>query len=239
MAKGHFVEELTWPELERYIEQQFTAILPIGAGSKEHGLHLPLATDAIQVNWLCRQIIQSHKVLVWPTLTYGYYPAFTEFPGSTSLSHQNFNLLLDDVVAAIAGNGCHLGFILNSGISTIESVDRASTKNPVFDPLHIYRGEVFQDTVQRLCQQTNGGHADEVETSLMLHIAPDSVQLSQAVDESRQSFVAGRLNRNQPELPNHTASGAMGNPTLASAAKGRLLADAMLTDVRLTLDAAL
>ena len=65
----------------------------------------------------------------------------------------------------------------------------------------------------------NGGHADELETSLMLYIAGERVLPGLAVAEDRL-FQPGPLNRNRPDAANYTASGAMGDPTLASRAKG-------------------
>ena len=85
-AARNVIENLTWDEVSRRIAQGAAAILPIGAASKQHGFHLPMNTDRVQAEWLATQIAARIDALIWPTLAYGYYPAFVEYAGSASLS---------------------------------------------------------------------------------------------------------------------------------------------------------
>ncbi|MFT5115804.1 MAG: creatinine amidohydrolase [Parasphingorhabdus sp.] len=232
MSLGQFVADLSWTDLEACIQSGHSAILPIGAQSKEHGKHLPLSTDAIQVEWVCRQLVCDYSVLIWPTIAYGYYPAFTDFPGHSSLSQQTFKLQLEEVCQSILHNGHSCCFLLNSGISTIATVDQLASSTKNIKAIHIYSGKRFQQAVKDCSTQHGGGHADEVETSIMLHIAPDKVRQELSVNESSTVFRPGPLNRHNADADNYTASGAMGNPTLATALKGQLLVAAMLEDVR-------
>lgn len=50
-AERNFVEHMKWDEVARRLEAGAAAILPIGAGAKQHGLHLPLDTDRIQAEY--------------------------------------------------------------------------------------------------------------------------------------------------------------------------------------------
>jgi Creatinine amidohydrolase len=68
---GNFIEGLTWDEVNRRIASGTAAILPIGAGAKEHGFHLPMNTDRIQAEWFATQIAGRFNALIWPTVTYG------------------------------------------------------------------------------------------------------------------------------------------------------------------------
>lgn len=61
-------------------------MLPIGAASKQHGFHLPTNTDRVQAEWLAARIADRFDALIWPTVGYGYYPAFVGYAGSISLS---------------------------------------------------------------------------------------------------------------------------------------------------------
>src|SRR5690349_16272193 len=72
----HFIERMHWDEVARRVGDGALAILPIGSAAKQHGLHLPLNTDRIQAEWLAGKVAEPINALVWPTLTYGYYPAF-------------------------------------------------------------------------------------------------------------------------------------------------------------------
>ena len=77
----HFIERMRWDEVARRIDDGAAAILPIGAAAKQHGFHLPLNTDRIQAEWLAGRLAAEFDALIWPTLSYGHYPAFVEYAG--------------------------------------------------------------------------------------------------------------------------------------------------------------
>ncbi|NIO42324.1 MAG: creatininase family protein, partial [Burkholderiales bacterium] len=77
-TKGVWVARISWPEVQTRIDAGAAALLPIGAGSKEHGPHLPLQSDQLQAEWLADQLLQRFPLLAWPVVTYGYYPAFVD-----------------------------------------------------------------------------------------------------------------------------------------------------------------
>ncbi len=85
-----------------------------------------------------------------------------------------------------------------------------------------------------LREQTWGSHADEVETSLMLYIAPDVVDLARAVDDGADGD--GRLTRT-PGPGIHSPSGVYGQATLASAIKGEVVARVLLEHALVQIDA--
>ena len=121
----HFIERMHWDEVARRIGDGAVAILPIGAAAKQHGFHLPLNTDRIQAEWLAGRMAEKIEGLIWPTLTYGHYPAFVEYAGSSSLSISTFEALVREVAGQILGSGCAKLHVLNTGISTLAPVDRA------------------------------------------------------------------------------------------------------------------
>jgi len=95
---GRWVAHIPWPEVQERLDAGAVAVLPVGAGAKEHGRHLPMGTDCLQAEWLADRLVEQTDVLVWPVVTYGHYPAFVEYPGSCSLPADLFSAL----VAAIA-----------------------------------------------------------------------------------------------------------------------------------------
>ena len=220
------VAKLTWDRLET-LARQTIGLLPVGAACKEHGYHLPLGTDAAQVQWLCSELAKRTEVLVWPTVHYGYYPAFREFPGSPSVDRDCFEHTLIQVLNSMERSGHRCCIIVNSGISTINSVERVCHHR--HHPWHIYSGAHYRQTGAELAEQNHGGHADELETSLMLYIARETVNQSAAVPVDKP-FTPGILNRSQLAELNYTPSGGMGNPSLGTESKGRRLAEAMLED---------
>jgi hypothetical protein len=83
--RGILLEDLTWVEAEKILTPDTVVVIPLGAESKEHGPHLKLNNDWLMAEYLKRAILLRADVVVAPTLNYGYYPAFLDYPGSTSL----------------------------------------------------------------------------------------------------------------------------------------------------------
>jgi len=230
----HFIERLTWDEVNRRIEDGAPAILPIGAAAKQHGFHLPLNTDRLQAEWLAAGMAATIDALIWPTLTYGHYPAFVGYAGNCSLSAATFEKLVHEVAAAILGNGCRKLLLLNTGISTLAPVDRALARLDAARVKHVWThgGPRYPLVVKQLSQQGHGSHADELETSLMLALAPHLVDMARA--EASPAVTAdtpGPLTPSDQDSPNYSRSGSYGDPTLATPAKGEMLLAAILDDL--------
>ena len=92
-----------------------------------------------------------------------------------------------------------------------------------FDYLDLDRA--LRDLPPDLLEQQHGSHADETETSLMLHIAPQVVDMSRAVDDGSEG--EGRLSRERGQGI-WSPSGVYGQARLASVEKGRQIAAALL-----------
>jgi len=210
-----------------------TAILPVGAECKEHGPHLPMNTDYLQARWLAASVVRQAGVVVWPVLGYGYYPGFVDYPGSCSLSRETFSAAVGDILNGIGRAGARRMRILNTGLSTIDPLQQAVTQAVGFDNillLNVYDGRHYRAAVLELQQQACGGHADELETSIMLAIDPDRVDMSKAV-ACIDRPIRGPFSRSDPQAPNYSPSGVYGDPTLASAGKGQRLLNAMVADI--------
>ena len=233
-TRRNFIEQLSWDEVSRRIKNGAAAILPIGAGAKEHGFHLPLNTDRIQAEWLAAQIAERTGALIWPTVAYGYYPAFVEYAGGASLSASVFESMVEEIVTAIVGYGCTALFVLNTGLSTRAPVDRALARLGADSVLHlkIHEGARYRRAAAELAEQRHGSHADEIETSLMLALAPHLVDMSRAEASPTAKYEApGPLTPSNTSSANYSRSGSYGDPTLATAAKGEVLLAAMVEDI--------
>ena len=119
------VAGLTWDRVKARLQAGATAILPIGAGAKEHGLHMPMATDQIFAEYFSRALAERIDALIWPALTYGFYPAFTAYAGSVSLSRKVFAVTVREVADALLAFGAIRVLVLDTGLSTIEPVEAA------------------------------------------------------------------------------------------------------------------
>ena len=124
--------------------------------------------------------------------------------------------------------------MLNTGISTLAPVDRALTRLDVgrVKHLRIYGGPRYRGVARQLTEQGHGSHADELETSLMLALAPQLVDMARAeASPTRKQQTPGALTPSDPDSPNYSRSGSYGDPTLATSAKGEVLLAAMLDDL--------
>lgn len=230
----NFIERLTWDEVARRIAEGAAAILPIGAAAKQHGFHLPLNTDRIQAERFAAKLAERIDALVWPVLSYGYYPAFTEYAGSSSLSASTFEAVVHEIATGILDHGCQNLLVLNTGISTLAPVERALARLDAVKVLHlrIYEGPRYRRAAEALAAQSHGSHADELETSLMLALAPQLVDMARAeASPPRKHEAPGRLTPSDKNSPNYSRSGSYGDPTLATPAKGEILLAAILDDL--------
>jgi creatinine amidohydrolase len=234
MGVESFIERLTWDEVARRIGDGAAAILPIGAAAKEHGFHLPMNTDQIQAEWLAAKMTDRFDALIWPTVSYGHYPAFAEYAGSTGLSASLFENLIEEIATVMVGFGCRALFVLDTGVSTQMPIDRALVRvgaNHV-KHLRVYDGPHYRRAAAEVTEQSHGSHADELETAVMLALAPDLVNMARAEASPKVTHeTPGRLTPTNTGSPNYSRSGSYGDPTLATRAKGEVLLAAITDDL--------
>jgi creatinine amidohydrolase len=222
----HEVAGLTWEQVRDRLAAGAAAILPIGAGAKQHGLHMPMATDQVFAEYFARTLARRIDALIWPTLTYGAYPAFVFYAGSVSLSDDAFRTVVTEIADALIGFGARRVLILDTGLSTLRPVAAAIDASPNSSSirhLKVFAGPRFLDTVREIGEQPYGTHADEIETSLMLAIAPQLVDMPRAAPSpvSPKGPSPGVLTPDDAASPNYAPSGSFGDPTLASAPRAR------------------
>jgi creatinine amidohydrolase len=225
------IENMTWAEVASAQKDNKVVIIPLGAAAKEHGLHLPLNNDFIMANYLRDRVLEKlDHALALPTINYNYYPAFLEYPGSTSLSLQASQETVSDICRSLAKQGFKKFYVLNTGFSTIKALE-ASKKELAKENInmdYLVATDFFDSPlIEKLQQQKRGSHADEIETSMMLYIAPQIVRMEKAVrDDNPKAEIPGPLTRN----PNtgkgiYSPTGAWGDPTLATREKSKIITD--------------
>ncbi|MBT8437293.1 MAG: creatininase family protein [Gammaproteobacteria bacterium] len=226
MECGVKLETLSWIEAERCFENDPVVVIPLGAAAKEHGPHLPLNNDAIIATWMAEQIMQRLPVVVAPLINASFYPAFIEYPGSISLRRETARDVIVDTCISLANFGLSRFYVVNTGLSTLRPL--AEAKQALSQGItleYLDLDEALQTLPDDLLEQQYGSHADEHETSLMLHIAPEVVDMSLAVDDGGQG--EGRLTRSKGQ-GTWSPSGVFGQATLATPAKGQVIAQVLL-----------
>ncbi len=221
---GVLLEDLTWQEAERALTPDTIVVIPIGAESKEHGPHLKLNNDWLMAEYLKREVLKRENVVVAPTVNYHYYPAFLEYPGSTSLRLETARDLIVDICRSLARFGPRRFYALNTGVSTVRALrpaaDALAAEGIALRFTDILK--VNEAAENRVRQEEGGTHADEIETSMMLFIAPASVDMKKAVKDYHPSGKGG-LSRRPDGAGDYSASGVFGDATLATRRKGEIL----------------
>lgn len=232
---GVWLQDLSWPEAKTRIDSGAVIIVPIGAAAKEHAHHLPLKTDYLLARELADRVRQQLPVVVAPIISFGYFPAFIRYPGSQHLRADTFIALLTDVLGKFVRDGAERLAVINTGVST-EAPVRIAVRD-LYETtgvrVHVADIRSLGRRSEQGLEQALGGHADEGETSMILAIEPDSVRMDAAATDYGKMLDAPATVFYQPTVfsgdPNagidYSATGARGDPTLASAAKGeRILA---------------
>ena len=236
---GVVLEQLAWPEAERQLTADTIVVLPVGAGAKEHGPHLRLRNDLTLADYLTRRVIAASPVVVAPTIPYHFYPAFLEYPGSTSLAFATSRDMTADIVRSLARPGPRRFYVLNTGISTLRPLEAAAKLLAADGILLRYTNldTLTAQAVRSVQQQPGGTHADEIETSMMLYIDPSVVDMTKAVrDYVPAAPGAFRLTRSPSPTGTYSRSGTWGDATLATREKGRVVVEALVSGILADID---
>jgi creatinine amidohydrolase len=214
------------------------AVLPFGA-TEPHNLHMPYGTDTLQVEEIgsraCeRAFRKGAEVLLLPAMPFGVNTNHLQIPGGLALSVTPTTLLklLEDIVDSLQRQGVRKLLLLNG--------HGGNELKPLMRELH-HRTKVFLclcdwykiavDVYPGLFQQP-GEHADEVETSLGLAFFPDLVKLDQAGQGQAKPTRFEAINKGCISItrPWHlvTEDTGMGDPSAATAEKGRKLMDVLV-----------
>jgi len=228
---GVLLDDLTWQQAEKALTRQSIVVIPLGAGSKEHGPHLKLSNDFIMAEYLKRRVADASDVVVAPTVNYSFYPAFLSYPGSTSLNMETARDMVVQICRTLSAYGPRKFYVLNTGISTIVPLRQAAAILATdsitmrFADLSLLLGDVEK----QVSKQEGGTHADEIETSMMLYMAPASVDMSKAVKDFHPS--RGRLVRDSTQAGTYSPSGIWGDATLATREKGEKVTEALVAGI--------
>ena len=233
------LERLTWPAAESLLARPDAVIvLPLGGGAVEHGPHLSLGTDLRLAEHLTRQVADLPGTIVAPALPYHYSPAFLEYPGSTSLSLNTARDLTIDVARTLARFGPRRFYALNTGLAAGQALAE-SAKILARDGILLRFTDIraqLDASSGGLRKQPLGGHADEIETSMMLHLDEASVDMAKATAELAPASAPFVLTRRAGAPGTYSPTGVWGDATLATARKGALLVERLVRTIRADID---
>ncbi|MCX5495560.1 creatininase family protein [Kaistia dalseonensis] len=234
-------QELSWEEIAALREGGIDmAILPVGA-TEQHGPHLPTGVDTLSATAVAEGVSARTGIPVLPALPYGCSPGHSDkWPGTLSLRPETLAAL----VLEIAGWLCRSGFtrlVLLNGHVTNWAPLRCALENIRADlpDMRIALRSIWEISADvRAIYEYDGGtnwHANDAETSLMLHLRPELVDLAKAVDEPNRAgccFFSYTVDK-------ESVTGTVGRPSAGTAEFGARLLDLCVTSLAGQLESAL
>lgn len=228
---------LTWEDMNEAIAQARVVILPTGS-TEQHGPHLPLDVDSFLCESVCLEVGRRvpDKVLVLPTVSYGLNLHHIDFPGTVHIEPDVFVAFCLNITKSVAYHGFRKILIVNGHGSNTPLIDLAARKTVLETSSLCASVNYFQfayDAFRRVCRSETIAHADELETSLYLHLAPERVRMDRAVkgEDVHGRHVSSDSTSNYPvRLSDYwgrwTKTGIHGDPTVATAETGRTVFEA-------------
>jgi creatinine amidohydrolase/Fe(II)-dependent formamide hydrolase-like protein len=222
---------LTSPDARARLGSTSVALLPVGA-IEQHGPHLPLDVDAYDAERLALEVAErcsNPRPLVLPVIPYGVSYHHDDFPGTVSVGPDTLAALVREIGVNVARQGIDKLIIVNGHGGNGPALHFAAQM--INRDAHIFTcvdtGESSDTDVDALASAHNDVHAGEIETSTTLALRPEVVRMEHA-RSSVPRFSSHYLDFSSKRgvgwygrTLKITESGVMGDPTRATAEKGR------------------
>lgn len=220
--------DLRWPEVNEATTERSVALLPFGA-VEEHGPHLPLGTDIAIADGLADRICAAADLLRLPTMPYGQVWSLAHFPGSLTVRDEILVGLITDLADGLRRGGVTGLVLLTAHLGNVAALRTASRALadagglPAIALAYPGLDEVAGDVSESPRSHPSIMHADELETSVMLALDPDSVDMDRAVAEYPDYPPDFGLAPSRWDILSKT--GVFGDATTATADKGEQIVD--------------
>ena len=245
---------LTWPDVVEAARAGRFAIVPAGT-IEAHGPHLPLDTDIVIAEAICNRAAEliPDEVILIPTIAYGFGPHHMDMPGNTTIGWKTLVDHTLDIMRSVAYHGFKRMLIVNAHGSNALPLDMAARLMIVEQPdvqasfVNWWSLSDVKAAAARVIESKITSHACEIETSIYLAAHPERVHMDRAAPDLgfEQTPHVWRDLLNRPPEPTGfkspvglmeywstwTTNGVRGDPTKATAEKGRVLIDAAAGEI--------
>jgi creatinine amidohydrolase len=225
------LEHLAWPEIAALRDRNGgLLLLPLGA-TEQHGPHLPVAMDTLLAEAVCHEASARTAVPVMPALRVTTSQGHTtKWPGTFSLRHDTFIRTLGDIAAWAAATGWKRLLLVNAHFGNdaparvaVDQIRLAHLGRLQIGLVHVFKltdaiWGAYTDDAADL-------HANQAETSLMLHLHPELVRMDRLATSDDPDRTAGTVFSHP--VAQTSLNGVTGHPSRASVEQGRELFAAM------------
>ena len=198
-----------------------TLIVPVGT-TEQHGPHLPLGCDTIIVERLADDLSAAFTVLRALTVEFGVHAVSRPLPGSAALRHRTLHRVMNELIESWEdGAGVREFVILTAQASEghLEALSTIRTEDATVQVVDVF-GLDFGPLLDQPAGPIHGG---ELDTSLLLYLAPELARMDLALDFALTPKMLTRYRPGHSRRLPEGSPGSVGYPTLASAQKGEVL----------------
>lgn len=213
----------TLPDIRDFVAREPFAILPVGS-TEQHGPHLPTGTDTMIAETMALETAKLSRGLVLPALPLGYAWVWRDVPGTLTLRFDTYMQVIRDVAESLDRWGIKALYVISGHGSNPQPLKHA-LRELIHDRYGIRMLYGMYGGLKEMTAEADSKpwaddfHAEEIETSLMLAIAPDLVRMDLAAPDYPP--VPPDYGKSELSMGHIMRSGVFGDPTPATAEKGR------------------
>ena len=204
------------------------AVLPIGA-LEQHGPHLPLSTDTLTARAVAERVADALDALLLPAIGYGATWNMSGYRGTVTLRPETVEALALDIGGGVADAGARALVLVNGDWGNRAPLARAATALGL--PALVLNHPGLDEAAGRIRESRPAApglmHAEEIETSLVLAIAPDLVQ---GTAEAVYPAFPPEFGTVPMRMHGFSPSGVFGDPGPATADKGAAMLAAVVAE---------
>lgn len=204
------------------------AIMPVGS-FEQHGAYLPLVTDTVVACAIAREVAEAYPVMLLPPITVSCSHEHAAWRGTVSISARTLHLMIEDMATSLKRSGVERLVLINGhgGNYILSNVvqEYTAAHGPTMSLFPMGRDWAKARTDAGMVTDSHEDlHAGELETSLLLHVAPEMVR---AGNETADWLADDRPNLLTLGMSAYTTSGVIGRPSVGTAEKGKAALDSL------------
>jgi creatinine amidohydrolase len=215
------MKEMTPVAIGELLLKRPVLIVPVGT-TEQHGPHLPLGCDTMIVERLADDLSAAFTVLRAPTVEFGVHSISRPFPGGAALRRRTLHRVMNELIESWEeGAGVREFMILTAQASEahLEALSTIRTELATVQVLDVFSLD-FGPLLDQPGAPIQGG---ELDTSLLLYLAPEAVRMDLALDFALTPKMLARYRPGHSRRLPEGSPGSVGYPSLASAQKGEIL----------------
>jgi creatinine amidohydrolase len=244
-----FLAEMTWPEAQTARDRKALVLVPVGS-TEAHGPHLPLATDVIISEELCRRASRAledrgTEAVIAPALAYAVTEYAGEFAGTVTLAKDTAVALVRDVIVGLQKQGFERVVLVNSHLEPahLDTVkDAIAAASQITGTRALFPDACSKRWARTLTEEFKKGacHAGRYESSLVLAARPELVREAVRTTLGSKPIDLSKAMKSGVKTFKEAGAGDayFGDPALATVAHGDEIYDLLVTMVLTEIDEA-